>query len=215
MTPKKDSFTLVMLGAWNPSIFKESWILQNLLNDKVNPLHIAFPLDDPTAPRKITFEGVNLYPGRKQLLLSPEEPTLAGMRKCSSVLSKILKLLSHTPVAQFGINFTFSESTMMSKIIPIFNFSDRSDIDKKEFCLEESKVNRKFILSDKHILNLLLSYLDSRVEIGFNYHYELNDISKYLELLAGEYLSERYDMTLRFCKGYYDIDLEEGEDSDN
>ena len=209
MIPKKEGFNLVMLGSWNPSVFNEDWILQNLIEDKSTPLTIAFPLDDPTAARKITFDGIDLFPGRKQVLLSPKDTTLEGLQKCSKVLLKIITLLAHTPVRQFGVNFNFIEDNNFSKIDSVFNFSDKTEIEKGELKLEESRVARKFLLPEGHSLNLTLADLNSVVEIGFNFHYEINDLSKYIELFSGSYLSDQHETALDVCKNYYGIELEE------
>ncbi len=211
MTPKKDSFCIILLGAWNPSIFNQDWILKNLINDVNAQITIAFALDDPTAPRKITFNGINLFPGRKQLLLSPEEPTLEGMLECSTMLNKIIELLGHTPVGSAGLNFSFQETDNLIQLLNAFDLPDSADIKEQDYTLNGSRIERRFKLKDGHILNLALqeSEANNGAEINFNFHYELSDISKYKSLFTENHMTERYQRATDFCKNIYAIELEE------
>jgi len=64
MRPIANSFSIVVLGAWNPSIFTPEWIVNNLAESEECDVQVAFPIDDPTAPRRMTFDGITLFPGR-------------------------------------------------------------------------------------------------------------------------------------------------------
>ena len=58
MKPKAGTFNIVLLGAWNPAIFSESWVTENLAESADSAVTVAYPIDDPNAPRKIDFEGI-------------------------------------------------------------------------------------------------------------------------------------------------------------
>lgn len=209
MRPKKDSFSIVLLGAWNPSIFSQEWIKEYIAEPDTENFTIAFPLDDPTAPRKISFEGVNVFPGRKQLLLQPEDPCVDGMKKCASVLVKILELLVHTPVTLCGINFSFEEDDDLEKLFSILSLSDRDDIPQSEYICEVTSIVRRFLLSDENVLNLTLSDERGSGQIGFNFHYEFGDIQRYRELFESDRVEQKFNEALEFCQSTYGLNLVE------
>lgn len=212
MVPKKDSFNIVLLGAQNPSIFNQDWILQHLAEDTNSNIIVAFPLDDPVAPRKVFFDGVNLFPGRSQLLLSPEISTLEGVQKCAKILKKILELLAHTPIGYGGINFSFVESNNLTKLLAAFDLQAQCSINTSEYTLDGTKITRKFCISDGHILNLSLFDIRSGTEIGFNFHYEKFDIAESLNIFTDAHVNDRYQKAIGFCHQTYALELEEEEE---
>lgn len=210
MRAKKDSFSIVIIGSWNPSIFNQDWILTNLCTTEPKKIAVAFPIDDPTAPRKIDFEDISLFPGRRQIIIQPQNATIDGIKKCSVVAANILRLLVHTPVSHCGINFSFVESNQLEKIFGVLNFSDGEVINKQKYKLEESNVVRKFHLQDGNFLNLTLSDNQGIGQLAFNFHYEASDIMKYRKIFESNNVEERYTEAISFCKSVYSLDLEEG-----
>ncbi len=212
MYPKKDSFSIVILGSWNPSIFSQEWILKHLCQPGTTNFTISFPLDDPTAPRKIDFDDISIFPGRKQLLLQPQTTNIDGMKKCSIVATKILQLLMHTPVTHCGINFSFEEKNQLEKIFGVLGFVDRTAIDAQKYKLEGSSASRKFRLTDGNVLNLMLSDNEGVGQIGFNFHYELFDIEKYRVMFeGGQHVEGRFSEAVAFCQSTYGLKLDDEE----
>lgn len=209
MQPIKDSYSIVMLGAWNPNIFNQEWIINHITEPSTENITMAFPLDDPTAPRKISFEDINLFPGRKQLLLQPEEPSIEGMKKCSSILAKILNLLTHTPVTFCGINFSFEEKIILDKLYPLFSFDDSETIPEEKYALKTSTIIRKFQLSDENILNLELTHKNGNFKISFNFHHTFHDIQKYCQLFQSDYIQQKFNESLDFCQRTYNLNIED------
>jgi len=204
----QDSFSIVVLGAWNPSIFSPEWIVSHLADGKECDVQIAFPIDDPTAPRRITFEGINFFPGRRQISLSPISPEIVGMKKCSSVLVKLLTLLLHTPVSSAGVNFSFSEENpteqMLSALVP----SDSSLI-LEEFRIKETKIHRALKQDvDKHVLNFTLIQNEKTCVLSFNFHYETVPENGYKELFSSDTVEEHFGQAVELAKKFYGIDLE-------
>ncbi len=214
MLPIKDSFNIVLLGAWNPSIFSQDWVLKNLAQNETSNIAMAFPLDDPTAPRKIDFDGVSLFPGRKQLHIVAGTLDPEGLKKCSEIIVKILNLLSHTPVGHCGINFSFEETNNLDRLEIVQNIGDEDNIDDENYQLMASRISRKFHLNDGNFLNLSLSDIENGMKVEFNYHYELGNILAYKEMFASDHVVDRYNDVIAFCQNTYNIQLEEGVNGD-
>ena len=209
MRAKNNSFSIVLIGAWNPSIFSQDWLLKYVCEEGTNDISVAFPIDDPTAPRKIDFNGLSIYPGRKQLVLTPVKPTVEGIKICAEIATKILNVLIHTPIVMCGINFAFEEENNLGDIFGALNLSDENKIDNNSYRLELKNSSRQFRLSDGNILNLMLSDEDSKGQIKFNFHYELGDIIMYRNLLTSARVEGLFSEAVDFCKNVYGLNLEE------
>jgi len=213
MLPVKDEFNIVVVGGWNPSIFNPVWIQENLTDNENTLVSLAFPLDDPTAPRKISFEGLNLFPGRKQLIISPEKLGIDGIKLCANKLAKIFDLLIHTPVTNCGINFCFEESNNLEKVFEALKLNEKNNINDK-FKLQSSSINRKF--KDQDGLEMNLSITDSLQggTLGFNFHYNSKSLTEVKELITEIKVEKLYNQAILFCKDVYDLEIEEGEESE-
>ncbi len=211
MRPIPDSYSIVVLGAWNPSIFSPEWVVSNLADADQSDVQIAFPIDDPTAPRRITFEGVIFFPGRRQIILSPAEPSIDGMKKCSSVLVKILTLLTHTPVSSAGVNFSFSEENPTEQIQNALFPSDNSSI-LNDYTIQETKIHR--ILkrdTDNHLFNFTLTQNATDCILSFNFHYETSSVDGYRDLFSDNTVENHFDTAIEFAHKNYEITLDTDE----
>lgn len=190
MQPKKDSFSIVILGAWNPSIFSPEWVSRHLSETGECSVKLAFPVSDPTAPRKITFEGIHLFPGRKQVMLVPDEPSLEGMSMCAGVLLKIIEALHHTPVSSAGINFSFLESEELGGMSDVLVPADTAKI------LDTHQVKHTSISrvlhkdGESNILNFSLAQENGDYALTFNFHYDFNRVENYQGLFGSDASSD-------------------------
>jgi len=210
MRGKNESFSVVLLGSWNRSIFSPEWLLKHICSAGTEKVFLAYPSDDPTGAIKIDFEDISLYPGPRQLMVVSKNPTKEGIKKCEDVVAKIIGLLVHTPVTFCGINFSFVETENTVSIFKVLSASDKSDIAQKGgYSIVSSGLVRRLQRNDKLTLNLTLTDADGVATIAFNFHYELNDIYKYKELFSKDEAANRLDDAIKFCKEVYELNLEE------
>lgn len=206
MIPIAGTFNIVLLGAWNPSIFSENWITENLADSQDSSVTVAYPIDDPNAPRKIDFEGISLFAGRSQLLLAPISLNEVGIQKCASILIKILGLLSHTPVRNCGINFSFEESHQFGAVIQHLTIEDNIPANHT---LQSTKLERNFKLEDGNTLNLTINDTDNGIGIRFNYHYDQNEIQAYTDMFNNNLARQKLTEAINFCQVVYGLTLED------
>lgn len=210
MRAKSDSFNIVLLGSWNRAIFKPDWLLKNVCSQGTQDVSVAFPTDDPAAPWKIVFEDVMLFPGSRQLTVVSKSLTRNGINKCEEVLSKIVALLIHTPVTNCGINFSFSETVQTRSVFSALEAQDRNVINQGDgYTIANSNLTRRIRCKDDVTLNLALSDAEGVATIGFNFHYELNDIGKYGAMFRGGEAGRRFDEAIDFCQRVYGLELNE------
>lgn len=210
MRPVSNSFSIIVLGAWNPSIFSPEWVSNYLLNDKEENVEIAFSIDDPTAPRKITFEGITLFPGRRQLHLTSSIPNLDGIKKCSEVLLKVLSQLGHTPIFKAGLNFSFSEEGSNQALVDALSPSDDPSI-LDGYSINNTRIDRSLSSNSNndYVLNLSIAQKEDAYSISFNFHYESVDIDKCKEIFVDPVIDEHFDSAIVLAKNAYNIELEE------
>lgn len=211
MLPVKDSFNVLLIGAWNPSIFNQAWISNNITDSEEAEILVAFPLDDPTAPRRVSFEGLNMFPGRKQLLFAPEQPNLEGLKLATNKLRAILGLLGHTPLGNCGINFHFIESNNLEQLQDVLNINDQGNINSDLYELLSLNVSRAFKINDECQLNLSISDSPDGLVLGFNFHHNLNDIEAIKALITEDYVEDLYNKAIVFSRDVYNLEIEDGE----
>lgn len=208
MRPLPDSYNIVVLGAWNPSIFSPEWALNNLADDNQCEVKLAFPLDDPTAPRKISFEGISVFPGRRQVLLAPDVLDIDGMKKCSSVLVKILGLLKHTPLSSAGVNFHFSEDNPSALISSALLPADSGAI-LDTYQINGTKLQRALKKDgDNFVLNLGIEQNGAACKLSFNFHYDIADADGYVALFSSNIVEEHLTSAIGLAANLYECELE-------
>jgi hypothetical protein len=109
--------TVVLLGAWNPAIFQATWLLRHGFGqpegtqarvDFVQAQEIQMTLG-AAVTAKITdatyFQSVGIGVTSERLEIYINENTAEVRSRAESVLQQLVSTLSHTPLANVGINF--------------------------------------------------------------------------------------------------------------
>lgn len=209
MVPIQESYSIVILGAWNPSIFTPEWVLEHLADDSEAQVDIAFPLDDPTAPRRISFEGILIFPGRKRIMFTPNEATVEGLINCAKVAEKLLSLLPHTPLASLGLNFAFLASEGEELDPSPFTTPDIYSIANDYVTVDET-INRSLHQQGKdYLLNYSIARGNSGTRISFNCHYDTNDAESMKNVFVEGNINSLYEEVISFSKSHYDLELED------
>lgn len=213
MRPVPNSFCITVNGAWNPDIFSPDWVSQNLADDPEAEIQLAFSVNEPTAPRKISFEGIDIFSGRQQLTLISIDSDLEGLAKCSSVLVKMLGLLSHTPISSAGINFSFSESEQLNQISLALIPEDNSLI-LETYSVEETLITRRLKKNaEGYILNFALKQNhNGDYALSYNFHYDTN-INQLIDVISSNVIARHYQESIDFAKNIYSIEIDD-EDSE-
>lgn len=208
MEPIKGSYNIVIAGAWNPSIFNPLWLSKNLL-EKEEEAGIAFPINDISLPIQISIPNVKIYPSAQRLEVKPDTENSFGLENSISVTKKIALLLQHTPVNGIGFNFSFADHEDITSIPSKFDLQDSAKIKADIFKLKQTAIKRCYELSGKQkVLNLSIIYDKNSVQIMFNYHYEVSDMSEIIAILDEITPSERLSQVTEFIKNVYEIEIE-------
>jgi len=208
MKPIKGSYNIVIAGAWNPSIFNPLWLNKNLLKDG-QEAEIAFPIHDISLPVQISIPDVKIYPATKLLEVKPDTESSPSLENAISVTKSIASLLQHTPVHGIGFNFAFVDEDDFASIPSKFDLQDNAAIKADIFKLRQTTIKRSYELDSKQSLNIAILYDKNSVQIKFNYHYDISDMSEVTTVLDEKTASERLSQAIDFLKTVYDVDIED------
>lgn len=168
MTPKENSWTIVIAGNWNRMIFSPNWVGKKIF--KTEALEVRVPLQI-TNPVVYKFEDITLSISEDRviigmLVLSDECLTLGENIACM-----ILQQLHHTPVSGIGVNFGFTEANPTKALVEALSHPDDSNI-SNDWDIKKQDLSRRLV-KDSQLLNMSIVSDDSGVEISANFHKEV------------------------------------------
>lgn len=162
--------TLVIAGAFNPTIFTPEW----------NALHLfelpagsevafiqAFHVNNPMAAY-IYIDSVGLRTTRQHFEICINDTEENTLKLAEKVLANVFRKLPHTPFQAFGVNFQFGLAEASAEVVD--KFKSRDGIDglfpiKQERCVTAAE------LASDVILNLARLATFPEVQFDFNYHH--------------------------------------------
>lgn len=207
MKPKKDSFSIVINGAWNPSIFNPIWLHKHFSGGSEQQIEIAYPLNDPSLPIRVLFNGIIIYASTRRLEIRPKKENIEGMNIALENAKKIVSLLEHTPIGAIGINFGFSEEENSYLITSKINLLDNAFINADEYKLIKTTVSRNFKTEYNWILNLVVSYDMNSVSIDVNFHKEINESDNILEILNKTLIEVLFEKIKLIVNNSYGLEI--------
>jgi hypothetical protein len=208
MRAKSESFSIVVIGAWNPAIFTPEWVAFNLCTDPNAEVGLSFSIGDAAAPRRLTFEDVELFPGRRQIAVLSKMLTVEGIVKAADVVSRILNTLIHTPVAEAGINYGFESNSETELLRDVLLPADSPNL-LMGYTINNTSVSRQLCMEGKEYqLNFVISDNNPSV-FSFNYHYALSGFNEYINLFKGDAVTENYHASLALLNDTFGLTLSE------
>lgn len=183
MTPLAETWTTVLVGAWNVRLFMPDWVSKKLFDGKEITLEIPFPT--PSGLLKVTADGISIIVNEERLIVSPEEQTGQAMARAEAVTRRILRVLEHTPVRGVGINFGFEEAAPSDHLTRLFEVADHNDLSDLGCVMSQTTVVRRLTFEGTRI-NLTHSLLeDGKVQVHFNFHDDAKEASAVAAKLEG------------------------------
>ncbi len=204
-----DGSSVIAVGGWNAQIFSPEWLKKHVCDDEECQIEIAIPVNNPTALPRLSFEDVHLFVSPSRLEFKPQSQDLASFTKCAKFLKKILKILSHTPVTSFGVNFAFVSDGDHEEIIPKFVLTDNALFDAEKNELKKTIIQRAFKQVDDSILNLSVTIENNTVVISFNYHNDVNITDACVEKLVDDIIERCYSNSTVILDSVYSVQVNE------
>ncbi len=112
MRPNADTWTVVLVGQWNPSVFNPEWVARHFNDNRpVEAQLAAGPGMLGIAGWRVVVGDLLMVPSRDRLTLGTRVTTDDALRRVETTARRVLDLLPHTPLVAVGINFGFVETT--------------------------------------------------------------------------------------------------------
>ena len=180
--------TLVIAGSWNPDILSPPWVAVQAMGLQVKPdfaVTARLALGNPQQRPTFGFEGIEYVPGRNTLTFNFDPNSVDSVCKAVSTATKILKLLSHTPVSGFGFNFKFRIENPVAGLLETFSFA----VTPPSFLDDDDAVAvaRKWVAgvtAHGSLITTTVSLEGGNVVINTNSHFEVGSATVAADRLA-------------------------------
>jgi hypothetical protein len=206
-----DTFSIVIVGRWNPSIFSPQWVKANLCAEADSEVTLAISISDIESPNLIQFEGIRLFPSNRRIEIKPVVQSAVNMTKCARVAAQILELLPHTPVTALGINFSFEEQQAPDLITSLITFGDAANINADTYQLQAFSTQRSFRRNGNFDLNLSNHSKDRRTWIDFNYHGNTTSATDARTRLIDNQPEQLLSESIGFIENVYNMHIDQEE----
>lgn len=165
-------------------------------------------IGNPSLPIQYSFEQIKLQVASNQLVFTVERPELSLMEKCKTVASKILNLLSHTPISGVGVNYGFTATSSDPDLYKIFDFSDNDHLSDAGLKIESNIIQRKLLLGEQ-VINLTLKMDKGKGKIValFNFHKGTTKPQEAVAFLEG-HTSEFENKAVQFLRDIYKANIQ-------
>lgn len=215
MTPLSGSFSVVLLGSWNPAIFlQQRWIIEHLANNATSDIAFAMPINDPNNTPRISFDDQHIFVNPFLLKLEPRSQNVDGLTASATYANRILTILGHTPVSACGINFTFREEAdeLSPDLSSLLEFIDSARLETaSNSTTVASALKRSLQLEENVALNLTISKSEQgTVDLEFNFHHTNGSNERFRSMFAQgtDRVNECYQLAVRLCEEVYNSTIE-------
>jgi hypothetical protein len=166
MTPKLETWGVVLAGHWNRMIFTPEWVGANLFHQEAIETEIALL---PVFPIIYRHPLVTLEASGVRLVFSPRANSVRALEMVERMALTVLTELPNTPLMGVGVNFFFTEPNPPAQLLELFNLHDAPDIAREGWDAPELKLIRK--LTGEHgTMNVSLGYNGAVVDVDINFH---------------------------------------------
>jgi hypothetical protein len=155
----------VILGSWNPRIFKPLWIKTNLFGlTDIKDLQGMVNFDEMEFG--FQYHGIHLFPRTNLIEINFEGYDNEKANLASSTIIKILELLPQTPLKALGVNIRYILDKKTE--IPFVKTISKINCNYLEFDLTQIKQTRSH---KDYQINIISDILKDSIQTNFNFHY--------------------------------------------
>jgi hypothetical protein len=214
MQIKPNSFSIVVVGRWNPYILTPQWITQHLF-DNAPPVQIEFSLN-LDLPNRFKVHNVIITPTPEKVIITSVDDNAESLTQIGTVATKLCSILEHTPLIAIGINFGYIEKEDKSELLSNLDF-DKNDPFSEDGWRINSHLVKRFIVKDHYKLNFTLTLDDNDdFHFDFNYNYVITPKElagktsrEYIEdLLKGNGVISFYENSKELLNNVYNLKLQ-------
>jgi hypothetical protein len=204
MKPVFTTWTVVIIGRWNVSIFNPDWLGRCLFDNK--ELLVDFPME-PGLPLRITGDNVLFIPHSDRIVFGAREGTDPYLRHMEALAVKLLGILPHTPIMAVGVNFGYEVEPVPEEIRRAF----RNPHSDGFVTCEIETLSKSFKWGCRHrdqVINMEFELGRDKLLVKFNFHSDSENADKAIAAINDKIVAHRI-LTESILDKVYDIRLEE------
>ena len=201
--------TIVIVGAWNISIFTQEWVRNNILRGEDYPeVNVSYPLNMMHSLRFSTNK-FEFCIGNNRFMFTLKEKSDQAEKDMLMAVSSICSKLPYTPVTALGVNFIFETESS----VPVLNTLRDTESIVRSIGLDQDSVQitRSFKRNETETLNFKISQISGgNVKYDINNDYKVRDIREILDVLNGDdnIISTKRNEALTLLRTVYNEELD-------
>ena len=208
MVPKEDGWSIVINGHWNRMIFTPKWVGENIFNSPEVELLVSMV---PTNPAIYRNEDVVLAVAEEKVSINLRKLNVVCMEDAEAKATRILNILSHTPVSAIGVNFAFIEESPSDPLLKIFGNPHDAEIARVFGADISKRTLTRAVKLDGVVFNLALMFDGSVVEFNANYHHSVESAAAAVRSIEKK-TGSMHDSLLRLVDEVYGLKPAEEQD---
>ncbi len=202
MTPKENSWTIVIAGNWNRMIFSPNWVGKKIFNAKEVEVRVPLQIANPIVYK---FEDITLSINEARVTIGMLVLSDDCLTHGENIACMILQQLYHTPVSGIGVNFGFREDKPTKALNDALSHTDDLHI-SSVWDIKRQELVRSLI-KDSQILNMSIGSDNSGVEISANFHSEVKSANEAEEAIKDKTLEMKSEF-VKLIEQVYKLKLE-------
>ena len=162
-------WSVVVIGRWNRAILTPAGIGQRLFQVKEGtPLEVQIAIDQ-LGPPLVKYDGLMVVAGSDRLIVQPELPNRASLKKACNIARNAITSLPETPLSAIGININYACTDYFEQIDNVF----QNQIDLKANQLEliriENQLQNSYQFQSGRVKVIITHGEDEKRLLAFNF----------------------------------------------
>jgi len=193
---------LVILGAWNRSIFSKEWIEKYLLPNDEFSIEFSLDLD---GSHRVSSSKIRIEFHNNRLNFIPIKNDIETFDLITDLAVKIADYLPHTPVFGYGINFSF-ESEINASIAQLIKIGDEDRLKENKIEIISSNLGHKLRYND--ILVNLSIMKNEKLFFEFNFHTDIVNMTQFKDKIYENNIVSMRNASIEILNSVYDVEID-------
>lgn len=208
MLEKFGSPNLVVVGLWNKAIFSIDWMKKNVyeISPEIN-IKVEVPIGNFDSSLKYNFEKFSMAIVGNRMEFIANENSPEAYEQIIDRSRVIFRLLSHTPVTDFGINHRFQYDNSEFNFDNLFKFDGDERLSSITGGTIIKNMQKSIRINQSETINVFIN--DEIKEIGFNFNFNISSIVEIFSIIKenNSFISEKKDQALSILEEVYSLKL--------
>jgi len=190
MRLQPEETSLVITGAWNPSILNPQWVVAHgfARDPGQEQFQVAMPMGPSAVFQDLRFTLAEChYIARPDaLIFQPKDSEAVTFNGIEDAAARILSELQHTPITGVGHNFSFIDEQPQVHWLSVFSSAQQDLVDASPdgWGAGQQTLSSSFLVG-RTIVNVQRYFNGAAYGVKFNFHHTVSTAAEAVEVLIG------------------------------